>query len=38
MANIPSGESLSSPAGTSGRSEASEDDEDITMETDPSSR
>ena len=38
MANIPSGENMSSPAGTSGRSEVSEDDEDITMETDPSGR
>ena len=38
MANIPSGENLASPAGTSGRSEASEDDEDVTMEADPSGR
>ena len=38
MANVPSGESLASPAGTSGRSEISEDDEDVAMETDPSKR
>ncbi len=38
MANISSGENLSSPVGTSGRSEASEDDEDITLETDPGGR
>ncbi len=38
MANISSGENLSSPVGTSGRSEASEDDDDITLETDPSGR
>ena len=38
MANIPSGEIMASPAGTSGRSEVSEDDEDVAMETDPSGR
>ncbi|KAL3133225.1 hypothetical protein ABBQ38_007112 [Trebouxia sp. C0009 RCD-2024] len=38
MANIPPGESLASPTGTSGRSEVSEDDEDVAMETDSSGR
>lgn len=38
MTNNPSGENLASPVGTSGRSEVSEDDEDVTMETDPSGR
>lgn len=38
MATIQSGESLASPAGTSGRSEVSEDDEDVAMETDASGR
>ena len=38
MANMSSGDNLASPVGTSGRSEASEDDEDITLETDPGGR
>ena len=38
MVNNPSVETLPSPVGTSGRAEASEDDEDITMETDPGGR
>ena len=38
MVNPPLGDNLPSPVGTSGRSEASEEDEDVAMETDPSGR
>lgn len=38
MSNAPSAEGLSSPVGTSGRSEADEDDEDLTLEADSSGR
>lgn len=38
MSNAPSAEGLSSPVGTSGRSEADDDDEDIALEADSSGR
>lgn len=38
MSSIPPAEGISSPVGTSGRSEADEDDEDVTLEADSSGR
>ena len=38
MSNAPSAEGLSSPVGTSGRSEVDEDDEDLALEADSSGR